>query len=154
MADSDVVQLNQLAYSYAAAVDACDVDAFLGVFHPDARLRSYHPDAAEPFADLSGHDQLATIPNTMRGMYRHTAHMMTNHLVEVHGDFGNGQVLCTTRHLSNDAERPNSMNVIIRYIDRYERREGAWKIADRQIRFLWSELHEVTDSGMGRGGER
>ena len=154
MADSDIVQLNQLAYHYAAAVDACDVDAFLGVFHPDARLRSYHPDTEEPFADLSGHQQLASIPNTMRGMYRHTAHMMTNHLVDVDGDSASGQVLCTARHLSNDTEQPNSMNVIIRYIDRYERRENAWKIADRQIRFLWSELHEVTDSGMGRGGEK
>ena len=153
MADSDIIELNQLAYRYAAAVDACDVEAFLGVFHPDARLRSYHPDTEAPFADLSGHERLASIPNTMRGMYRHTAHMMTNHLVEVDGDSASGQVLCAARHLSNDSEQPNSMNVIIRYIDRYERREGAWKIADRQIRFLWSELHEVTDSGMGRGRE-
>ncbi|MCB2061126.1 MAG: nuclear transport factor 2 family protein [Novosphingobium sp.] len=150
MADSDIIELNQLAFRYAAAVDACDVDAFLGVFHPDARLRSYHPDTEEPFADLSGHEQLASIPNTMRGMYRHTAHMMTNHLVEVDGDSASGQVLCTARHLSNDIRQPNSMNVIIRYIDRYERRGGSWKIADRQIRFLWSERHEVTDSGMGR----
>jgi len=153
MADSDIIELNQLAYRYAAAVDACDVDAFLGVFHPGARLRSYHPDTEAPFADLTGHEQLASIPNTMRGMYRHTAHMMTNHLVDVDGDSASGQVLCTARHLSNDSDQPNSMNVIIRYIDRYERREGAWKIADRQIRFLWSELHEVTDSGMGRGRE-
>ena len=44
---------------------------------PDARLRSYHPEADEPFADLTGHAQLASIPNTMRGMYRATTHMMT-----------------------------------------------------------------------------
>ena len=47
MGESDVVQLNQLVYRYAAAVDACDVNGFIDVFHPDPRLRSYHPEADE-----------------------------------------------------------------------------------------------------------
>jgi ketosteroid isomerase-like protein len=151
MSADDVVALNQLAYRYAAAVDACDVDAFLAVFTPDARLRSYHPDAEEPFADLAGHEQLAAIPNTMRGLYRRTAHMMTNHLVEIDGDEASGQVLCTAGHLSLDPRLEDSINVIIRYVDRYVRQADGWRIADRQIRFLWSERREVADSGMGRG---
>lgn len=151
MADSDIVALNQLAFRYAAAVDACDVDGFLGVFTPDARLRSYHPDAAEPFADLFGHEQLASIPNTMRGMYRKTAHQMTNHLVEVDGERASGTVLCTARHLGIDPAEASALIVVIRYVDRYVRQEGEWRIADRQIRFLWSERHAVVDSGMGRG---
>lgn len=149
MAYQDIVELNQLAYRYAAAVDACDEALFLSVFTPEARLRSYHPDADEPFADLTGHAQLATIPNTMRGMYRETTHMMTNHLVDVQGDAASGQVLCTARHL--DPDGASTINVVIRYVDSYARRDGAWKITDRQIRFLWSERHAVTDSGMGRG---
>jgi hypothetical protein len=146
MHERDVVELNQLAYRYAAAVDGCDVALFQSVFTPDARLRSYHPDSDEPFADVTGHEELAIIPDTMRGMYRATAHMMTNHIVEVDGDVGSGTVLCTARHL----EGTTSINVVIRYVDRYSRHLGAWRIADRQIRFLWSERHEVTDSGMGR----
>ena len=149
MASEHIVELNQLAYRYAAAVDACDEALFLSVFTPEARLRSYHPDAAAPFADLTGHAQLATIPNTMRGMYRATTHMMTNHLVDVQGDAATGQVLCTARHL--DPDGASTINVVIRYVDIYARRDGAWKITDRQIRFLWSERHAVTDSGMGRG---
>lgn len=149
MASEDIVELNQLAYRYAAAVDACDEALFLSVFTPEARLRSYHPEADMPFADLTGHAQVASIPNTMRGMYRATTHMMTNHLVDVQGDAATGQVLCTARHL--DPDGASTINVVIRYVDSYARRDGAWKIADRQIRFLWSERHEVTDSGMGRG---
>ncbi len=147
MADHDVLALNQLAYRYAAAVDACDVAAFLAVFTPEARLRSYHPDSDEPFADLTGHDQLASIPNAMRHMFRHTTHMMTNHLVEVDGDEATGSVLCTARHLSVDPLVPAALTVIIRYVDSYRRRAGGWLIADREIRFLWSERHEVVDSG-------
>ena len=147
-AGEDVTALNQLAYRYAAAVDACDTSAFLSVFLPDARLRSYHPDAEAPFADLQGHDQLAAIPNAMRGMYRATTHMMTNHLVDIDGDSATGEVLCTARHLTPD--RAASLNVIIRYRDRYARRDNAWLIADREIRFLWSERHPVEDNLVGR----
>jgi 3-phenylpropionate/cinnamic acid dioxygenase small subunit len=149
--DNDVVALNQLAFRYAAAVDACDVAGFLAVFTPEARLRSYHPDAEEPFADLTGHEQLAAIPNTMRGMYRRTAHMMTNHLVEVQGDVATGEVLCMARHLGVDPQEPSSINIVIRYLDRYARDAGGWRIVDRRIHFLWSERHQVADSGMGRG---
>jgi len=149
MSDRDVIELNQLAYRYAKAVDSCDVELFQAAFHPEGRLRSYHPDTEEPFADLTGHEQLAAIPDTMRGMFRHTTHMMMNHLVEIDGDEATGEVLCTARHLSVDSEEPTSLNVIIRYVDRYERRNGAWKIADRKIRFLWSERHAVVDSGFG-----
>lgn len=147
MAKDDVVSLNQLAYRYAKAVDACDVALFQSVFTPDGRLHSYHPGADQPFADLTGHAQLAVVPDTMRGMYSATTHMMTNHLVEIDGDSATGEVLCTARHL----EGASSINVIIRYVDRYARHQGEWRIADRQIRFLWSERHEVCDSGMGRG---
>lgn len=146
MHERDVVELNQLAYRYAAGVDACDVGLFLSAFAADGRLRSYHPDADTPFADLAGHAQLAAVPNTMRGMYGATTHMMTNHLVDVDGDAATGEVLCTARHLEGET----SINVIIRYVDRYARIAGAWRIADRQIRFLWSERHAVSDSGMGR----
>ena len=149
MASDDIIELNQLAYRYAAAVDACDEALFLSVFAEDARLRSFHPEAERPFADLTGHAQLASIPRTMRGMYRATTHMMTNHLVDVTGDAASGQVLCTARHL--DLDGTSTINVVIRYIDTYSRIAGSWKIADRQIRFLWSERHAVTDSGMGRG---
>jgi hypothetical protein len=153
MADHDVVELNQLAYRYGAAVDACDGEAFLSVFTPTARLRSYHPAADEPFADLIGHAQLATIPDAMRGMFRHTAHMMTNHLVTIDGERASGSILCTARHLSENPAIPAVLVVVLRYIDRYERDPGGWRIADRQIRFLWSERHEVVESGFAAAPE-
>lgn len=150
MDTADIVELNQLAFRYATAVDACDVAGLQRVFHPEGRLRSYQPDAEHPFADLRGSDQLAAVPDAMRGMYRATMHMMTNHLVEVDGDTASGEVLCVARHLTRDEADPVSINVLIRYVDRYVRHAGRWLILDRQIRFLWSEHHATADSGMGR----
>ena len=140
----DVTALNQLAYRYAAAVDACDTSLFQSVFHAEARLHGYYPDSDGPFVDLRGHEQLAAVPNAMRGVYKHTTHMMTNHMVEIDGDTAKGQVLCTARHLTK-APDPGSINIIIRYVDRYARQITGWVITERQIRFLWAERHETAD---------
>jgi ketosteroid isomerase-like protein len=148
MSERDVVELNQLIYRYAAAVDTCDTEAFLTLFVPEARFRVFHPDAEQPFFDRSGRAGLADVPDMMRGRFRATAHMMTNPLVTVDGDRATGTVLCTARHLRN-SPHDEALTVVIRYVDIYERRGGLWLIADRQLRFLWSEAHAVIDSGLG-----
>lgn len=144
----DIVTLQQLAYRYADAIDACDADRFVAVFAPQARMHIYHPDAEAPFADYSGHEQLRTIPGRMRDAFAQTMHIMTNHIIELDGDRATGTALCTARYLTLD--RDNSMNVMTRYVDCYERIADAWKIVDRQIRFLWSEQHAAIDSGFGQ----
>ena len=37
-------------------------------------------------------------------------------------------------------------DVVIRYVDRYAREADGWRIADREIRFLWSERHDMVDA--------
>ena len=143
MSDSDVLALQQLAYRSAEAVDTGDVGGFLGVFHPDARVRSFAPDAGEPFSDVAGHDQLASMPETTRRMFRRTFHQMTNHLVNVDGDTATGTLLCAARFLSSDPVDDSAGVNVIRYVDRYERRSGEWRIAEREIHFLWSERHPL-----------
>lgn len=150
MTVADVQELNRLAYRYALAVDMSDEAGFLDVFHPDGRMRVYHPDAEAPFIDHAGHELLGKVLPTMRTMYRRTAHLMTNHLVDFDGDgdTAGGTLLCTARHLMKDPANTDVLVVVIRYVDRYERRAGTWRILDRQIRFLWSERDLMVDSGM------
>jgi hypothetical protein len=63
------------------------------------------------------------------------------------GDAATGTLLCAARYLSADpADNEAGVNVI-RYVDRYERRSGEWRIADREIHFLWSERHPLDDGG-------
>jgi 3-phenylpropionate/cinnamic acid dioxygenase small subunit len=138
---ADVHDLTQLAYRYAAAVDARDVDAFLAVFHPEARLATFAPGAEEPFSVQTGHRELAWIPPVMQERFTRTAHLMTNHLIDLDGDRATGSLLCTARHLHANNAGGTDLVVVIRYIDNYERRDGTWRIADRGIRFLWSETH-------------
>lgn len=148
----DILDLRELIDRYAAAVDACDTALFQSVFTPDGRLRTYHPNTNEPFSEMNGHDQLSRVPDTMRGRDACTMHMMTNHRVKIDGDRASGEVLCTARHLEAGGE--TALNVMIRYLDEYVRHDGEWKIADRQIRFQWSERHAVCDSGYTGRKER
>lgn len=148
MSFDDIVELKQLAFRCADAIDACDADRFVAVFAPEARMHIYHPDAVESFADYSGHEQLQAIPARMRNAFAQTMHIITNHLIEMDGDRASGTILCTARHLTLDRE--NTMNVMTRYVDRYERIGSDWKIVDREIRFLWSEQHTAIDNGFGQ----
>ena len=88
------------------------------------------------------------MPGRMRDAFAQTMHIITNHVIELDGDRATGTILCTARYLTLD--RDNSMNVMTRYADYYERIDDAWKIVDRQIRFLWSEQHAAIDSGFGQ----
>jgi len=146
MAEDDIAELNRLAFLYAAAVDARDEDAFRAVFTPNAVLHVYHLGEAEPFSVKRGHGQLGEVQEAMRRFYLATCHQMTNHLVDVDGDRATGTVLCTARHLLPGASE--ALNIVIRYEDRYERHGRAWLIADRAIRFLWSERTTVCASGL------
>jgi hypothetical protein len=146
MSADDILALHRLAGRYAAAVDACDREAFLDVFTADGRLRTWQPDAVEPFVDLQGREQLAFVPKVMNELYRRTAHLMTNHLVEIDGDAARGTVLCTARHLHKNPGDRDVLVVVIRYVDRYAREADGWRIADREIRFLWSERHDMVEA--------
>jgi hypothetical protein len=138
---ADLAALNQLAYRYAAAVDSCHVEAFLSIFAPDARVQTFAPGAEVPFGVATGHEELAGIPPAMGARFLRTAHLMTNHLIDLDGDSASGSLLCTARHLLRNGAGGTDLVVVIRYVDRYERRGDLWLILDREIRFLWSETH-------------
>jgi hypothetical protein len=138
---ADLAALNQLAYRYAEAVDSCNVEAFLSVFASEARVQTFGPGAEVPFGVATGHGELAGIPPAMRQRFTRTAHLMTNHLIDLDGDSARGSLLCTARHLLANGAGGTDLVVVIRYVDRYERRGDLWLILDREIRFLWSETH-------------
>ena len=139
MSTDDILALNRLAYRYAAAVDACDRQAFLAVFTADGRLRTWQPDADEPFVDLRGHDQLAFVPKVMNDLYRRTAHLMTNHMVEIDGDRASARTM-----LINPMQlgRPQSDHLFLvgcTYVDELVRTADGWRIAKRVEEDFWAK---------------
>jgi hypothetical protein len=50
------------------------------------------------------------------------------------------------RRKSKDGTVTKDLTFGGRYVDRFERREGVWKIAHRQVIFEWSRIDQVEES--------
>jgi hypothetical protein len=115
---------------FSRAMDRLDRDLFLSAFHPDAVIAAGSfvgpPGALCDWSfDLHAQGQVAT------------HHNLLNHSCDIDGDVAHSE----TYYLFVGRNRDES-NWIAggRYIDRLERRGGAWKIALRTNAIEWSGL--------------
>ena len=115
---------------FARGMDRFDREAFLSAFHPDAVIAAGpfvgQPDALYDWArDLHDAGQVAT------------QHNLLNHSCELDGDVAHTE----TYYLFVGRNRDESMWIAGgRYLDRFERRDGAWRIAMRTTVIEWSAL--------------
>ena len=65
-----------------------------------------------------------------------TQHLLGNHLIELDGDRARSETYVTAYHLARPDSGP-SVTTGLRYVDRFERRDGAWRIADRVVLREW-----------------
>ncbi len=111
---------------YCRGVDRYDADIVSSVFHADAR------------ADYPGHkfDGLnigASLTDLMRRTMYVTSHGLTTVNIEVAGNLAVSEAYGYSMdlHLVNGEQR--LMFSATRYIDRFEKRDGSWKISDRVV---------------------
>ena len=115
---------------FARGMDRFDRDAFLSAFHDDAEI------AAGPFVG-----QPAALYDWARDLHDHgqsaTQHVLLNHSCDLDGDTAHTE----TYYLFAARNRDDS-NWIAggRYIDRFERRNGAWRVASRSTVIEYSGL--------------
>ena len=117
--------IQQLAVRYAMAVDARDIDAWLGMFVDDIDCGRRG----------KGREALRTfIEPAVRDFYR-TVHQITGHAIdEIDGDRARGRVYCRAEHEFGDLW----IVMACVYHDRYERREGVWYFAAREEDFFFT----------------
>ncbi len=72
-------------------------------------------------------------------------HMMGQALIEVEGDVGFGEIYFQAFHRIVDNGAEKDLFVSGRYIDRYERRDGVWKIAHRTELVDWARTEPAAD---------
>jgi hypothetical protein len=63
-----------------------------------------------------------------------TMHFVSPPLIEVDGDRAQADTYCVAHHLTASSD----MVLGLRYVDRFERRSGVWKIARRVCAFDWT----------------
>jgi len=93
----------------------------------------YHPDGIANHGDFVG--DRAALRDFLEPMYHanyaiHTHHVM-NHLCEIDGDVAHAETTALVMMALKDGTHVNMLGA--RYIDRFERRDGRWKIALRRI---------------------
>lgn len=135
----------ELTAIYARALDRCDLEMMKSVFHPDATFEhaDHYRGSASGFAEHA-------VP-LMRSIGP-IQHALCQHLVEVEGDVALGEAygIAFQRVTASDGA---SIDCIVgaRIFDRYERRDGLWKIAARRTVVDWN-IDLPTAESWGRGG--
>ena len=135
----DKQALRELTARYSRAADRGDAELMASVFHPDA---SYDQGGGEP---MTGETIGAQIIAGLRAMMRSSFHQVGGQLVEIRGDTAVGETYTSGQHVLADGQRLRTQT---RYLDRFERRDGEWRISNRLI---VSEGIEVLPAPEGPG---
>ena len=125
--------LHDLVANYARAADRADEALMASVFHPDAEIVTGVIDARAP-------DYARDITAMVRTNLKSTFHSVANEYFEVDGDTAKGEVYVLAHMIAGEDETLTGG----RYLDRYEKRDGTWKIAHRTFLYDWSRTQPAT----------
>jgi hypothetical protein len=126
--------ITRVLHRYCAAVDGCDEVSFRAVYHDDAT-----DDHGTYTGSATGFVSYAL--ERLRGMYVATQHTLTNIVIDVDlpGSATSESYICAT-HLLRPEHGGGIFWFTGRYLDRFERREGTWRIAHRQMIRTWDHV--------------
>ena len=116
-------EIRELCAIYCRALDRLDRDLLRSVYFDDAvESRGFYEGGPDGFVDLA-----------INVLKRHDAnqHMLGQISIELDGDCAYGEVYFQAFHRYKENGDDKDFWVGGRYIDRYERRDGIWKIAYR-----------------------
>lgn len=153
-----------------ALQDTIDREAIRCVIHRLARavdrrdraqLEScYHPDAMEDHGALVGAAaRFCELASTPPGIYEWIHHNVGTIHIELDGDVARSEAyVCASGRLIERAPdgAVQSRTIYARCVDRFEKRHGEWRIAQRIVVKDWTDVRSVTDPDedypLGRNG--
>jgi hypothetical protein len=141
-------EITEVVLRYVRAIDRCDEDLLRSCFHPDARHRHGSFDGASAdFCDLA--------IQVCRAVEA-THHQLGPVSIELAGETAFVETYFTSHHRFGAVPPPGGQPhedrfMGGRYVDRFERRNGIWKIADRQGINVGLRYEPSSDRGFGSG---
>jgi len=160
----DRAAISQVLTAYARAIDRLDIELLQSLYHPDARDEhaSFKGTAREFAVHAIGY---------LGEMFNTTMHHVTHSHIELDGDRAAAESYYYAVHLMDgdyakvsrffgqtyadacvaDGTMDAGHEFICtgRYVDRFERREGAWLIAHREITVEWKYFRPATHGDPG-----
>jgi hypothetical protein len=127
---------------YARAIDRRDDALLRSVFHPDAT--DHHVGRATTAAEFCGW--------AMKVLEEvgPTAHYVTFPLIELQGDVAYSECYAIAFHRLGEGEQAFDDFIGARLLDRFEKRDGEWRIAHRRVVYDWNRDMPVAE-GWARG---
>ena len=125
----DSWEVRQLVERYASGADRGDGEGVASLFTEDGEFVLWlDPDSPDPTSHRRGRAEIA---QALRGLdrYRVTTHMLGQHVVHLDGDRATGETYCMAHHLSDVEGGVRDRVMSIRYLDRFVRAGGRWRIA-------------------------
>ncbi len=129
--------------SYCRGIDRLDGPSIAAAFHPGAILVDYGSQLAtiEAFVDR-------VVPS-LRKRFVATQHRISNTSIERRADGALVETYVHATHVEQLDVGRNLHTFVGRYIDRFEERNGEWKIAHRTLRVDWTTLGPMDDPMTG-----
>ncbi|WP_230673525.1 nuclear transport factor 2 family protein [Rathayibacter sp. Leaf248] len=138
----DRVAIRELVDTYARGADRRDAVLEASVFADDGEvlLFSGDPETTEPVDTIRGRDALVRTFEGLIAQYDATTYLNGQSSVRfVTADAAEGETYCTALHLLRDAGQRYLLTMSIRYLDRFERIDGRWRIAQRRLVIDWTD---------------
>lgn len=132
-APSDVVEITQVLYAYARAIDQKDWKSLERVFTRDARIHY----ALERGAELGFRELGPWLARSM-AIFKATQHVISNPLIEVNGDAATSTAYLVATHVQVRRDGTESLTTEGgRYSDTLVRTPQGWRIATRRLERIW-----------------
>lgn len=135
---SDYEEIRTCLFRINRGVDRIDVKLLASGFFPDARIRWGTPEAAS-------FDEWLNAAITMLHKTQRAQHLIGNILIEITGDKANVEAVEIGRHLTPVGNDMKDLVLASRYVDKFERRDGLWRIVHRDKVCDWARILEGTD---------
>jgi hypothetical protein len=125
--------LRKLVHAYCRAVDRGDIPALRQLYHPDAvdAHGAFSTGAVEGFFE-----QLVASRPYLRAM----AHNITTVNFAIEGTAAEGEIYNIAVHTLAGKSRDIDLIIGGRYLDKYEKRNGVWKLLERTIVTDWARV--------------
>jgi len=128
----DKQEIEEVVLRYCRGIDRRDLEMVRDC---------YHPDGTDEHGSFSGTiDEYLVWVDGLLEKYRFTMHVIGNVLIELEagGERAVAESYGVSIHGSDDPRPYLNMATGFRYVDRFERRGGPWKIAERFAVAEWS----------------
>ncbi len=122
------IAIRDIVSNYCLGFDNHDWARFIGVWHEDAIW-----EIGPPFGTFTGHTEIqSAVDDIFYPFWRETHHLTTNLVIEFTGD-DSATGICNVDCMGAAIEEGVVQMVGATYRDDFERRDGQWKIAKRNV---------------------